>query len=100
MQPNLPPDHKAAMEVPRGGSMCANCEYLKDAKKGLCGNKNFIAWAGLNKPAGSDKIPLPIDRYCSDWYEPTDGALKQSNDKSDRLKSVEQYLKTLRKNKE
>lgn len=65
-----PPDHQAAMRVPKGGSSCEKCEYLKDAKKRICGNKHFIAWGGPDKPAGSNKIPFPIDEYCSDWFEP------------------------------
>jgi hypothetical protein len=88
------------MEVPQGGSMCANCEYLKDAKNRICGNTFFVAWEGPNKPAGSDKIPLPVDRYCSDWYEPADGALKTSASKSDKMNSLEQYLQNLRRKKE
>jgi hypothetical protein len=60
----LPADHKPGMRVPEGGSMCANCEYLKDEKKGLCENPHFVAWNG------SAKIPAPIHEYCSDWYEP------------------------------
>lgn len=57
------------MEVPEGGSMCANCKFLKDADKGLCGNKYFIAWNG------SPKIPGKIDEYCSDWYEAEDSQM-------------------------
>lgn len=52
------------MEVPKGGSMCANCEYLKDAKKKICGNEYFVKWNG------SEVIPGDINAYCSDWYEP------------------------------
>lgn len=63
----LPPDHQPGIRVPKGGSMCKNCKYLKDAAKGLCGNKYFIRWNG------SAKIPAPIDEYCSDWYEPENG---------------------------
>lgn len=68
--PLYPSDHEAGMRVPKGGSSCESCEYLKDAKKKICGNKFFIAWEGKDKPAGSDVIPAPIDSYCSDWYEP------------------------------
>jgi hypothetical protein len=60
----LPADHKPGMRVPEGGSMCANCEYLKDAEKGLCGNPHFVKWNG------SAQIPGDIHAYCSDWYEP------------------------------
>ena len=52
------------MKVPKGGSSCSSCAYLKDAEKRICGNKYFIAWHG------SAKIPAPVDQYCSDWYEP------------------------------
>lgn len=67
-----PADHLAGMRVPKGGSDCAKCEYLKDAKKRICRNEYFIAWEGPNKPAGSAKIPAPIDEYCSDFYEVAD----------------------------
>ena len=54
-----PPDHKPGMKVPKGGSMCKNCEYVSGDR---CTNKFFIQWNG------SDKIPGPVDEYCSDWY--------------------------------
>ena len=72
--PVLPPDHRAALEVPEGGSMCANCKfYIADGNTphGRCGEPRFAQWAG------TDKIPLPADRYCSDWYEPAPGALRR-----------------------
>jgi hypothetical protein len=60
-----PADHKPGMEVPKGGSSCASCEYLgKDQK--TCTNKYFIKWNG------SALIPAPIDEYCSDWFETAD----------------------------
>jgi len=71
-KPTYPFDHRAAMKVPIGGSMCANCEFLSDDQK-HCTQENFIAWAGENKPAGSDVIPAPIDEYCSDWFMPAKG---------------------------
>ena len=58
-----PSDHEPGMKVPKGGSSCKSCEYLKDAGKRICGNPYFIAW---NK---SEVIPEAIDEYCSDWYE-------------------------------
>jgi hypothetical protein len=67
--PHYPPDHLAAMPVPIGGSMCLNCRFL-GADKQSCKNKDFIAWEGPDKPAGSDRLPKPPDRYCSDWYMP------------------------------
>jgi hypothetical protein len=59
-----PVDHKPGMRVPKGGSSCKSCEYLKDAEKGLCRNIYFIKWNG------SEIIPGKIDEYCSDWYAP------------------------------
>lgn len=59
----FPADHVPGIKVPKGGSSCESCEYLKDAKKRLCGNQYFIGW---NK---SDVIPEPIDEYCSDWFD-------------------------------
>jgi len=63
-KPTYPADHKPGMRVPKGGSMCANCRYLKDAEKRICGNRDFVKWNG------SEVIPAPVNEYCSDWYEP------------------------------
>lgn len=76
MDPSVPQyeeDHEPAMRVPKGGSICSKCEYLRDDKK-TCRNKNFIAWESPkgDKPAGSDVIPAPIDEYCSDWFHAKD----------------------------
>lgn len=62
VKPTYPKDHEAAMRVPKGGSSCASCEYLEGTDK--CNNKYFIKWNGNNK------LPIPADEYCSDWYEP------------------------------
>jgi len=64
--PQYPSDHKPGMRVPKGGSNCANCEYLKDPEKKICGNPYFVKWNG------SEIIPGEIDAYCSDWWEPKD----------------------------
>jgi hypothetical protein len=64
----LPPYERYGEEIPKEGTKCANCEYLADDKK-HCTNKNFIKWNGPNKPAGSDKLPAPADRFCSIWWE-------------------------------
>jgi hypothetical protein len=64
VKPTYPPDHEPAMEVPRGGSSCASCIYLKDAKLRLCTNRHFIKWNG------GPTLPYPADRFCSDWFEP------------------------------
>lgn len=74
--PEFDENHLAGDEVPKGGSMCANCKYLEDAKRRICGEKGFIKWQGPNKPAGSPVIPLPIDRYCSDFYKAKPGLTK------------------------
>lgn len=59
-----PKGHQPGLKVPKGGSMCANCKFLKDPKKRICGEPNFIRWNG------SSLIPGNIDEYCSDWYKP------------------------------
>lgn len=59
----LPPDHKAGIRVPKGGSCCANCLYWQ-AEKEICTSKHYIAWAG------TDTIPYPADEYCTNWWEP------------------------------
>lgn len=59
-----PKDHKPGMRVPRGGSMCANCEYLDRKTMKDCTNEYFIRWNGSNI------IPGRVDEYCSDFYEP------------------------------
>lgn len=58
----LPKDHLPGMRVPKGGSSCAKCEYLKSDGES-CGNEHFIKWHG------SEKLPFAADEYCSDWFE-------------------------------
>jgi hypothetical protein len=67
-QVGLPPRERWGEQVPHGGTMCANCEYLKDRDNRICSEPNFIAWEGPNKPVGSDKIPGEISSYCSIWW--------------------------------
>lgn len=56
---------------------CDSCEYLKDREKMICGNADFIAWEGPNKPAGSPNIPAKDPReYCSIWWEQDEGKSK------------------------
>lgn len=57
----FPKDHQPGMRVPKGGSSCAKCKYLKPGNR--CGNEYFQQWHG------SDKIPAPAAEYCSDWFE-------------------------------
>lgn len=59
----LPPNHKAGLKVPKGGSSCANCIWLGNDKVS-CTNKYWVKWNG-----GDDKLPYPADEYCSDWWE-------------------------------
>jgi broad specificity phosphatase PhoE len=59
--PIYPSDHVAGMQVPKGGSNCLKCEYVDGQN---CTNDYFIAWNGSNL------IPLPVDSFCSDWFEP------------------------------
>lgn len=57
----LPPNHQLGMRVPKGGSMCARCEFLSSPT--TCGNKGFVEWNG------GAKLPDPADEYCCDLYE-------------------------------
>lgn len=72
----LPKDHVPGMRVPRGGSSCATCKYLDRSTMKTCTSEFFIkaGWEasehGPAKQAGSNIIPLRVDEYCSDWYEP------------------------------
>jgi hypothetical protein len=60
----LPDSHKAAIQVPKGGSCCQNCRFV-DAQNHACKNTYYIQWNG-----GDDKLPdLPLDEICSDWWE-------------------------------
>lgn len=61
----LPDDHKAAMQVTKGGSCCKNCKFV-DAEKHECKNPYYIKWNG-----DDPKLPdLPLDEICSDWWQP------------------------------
>ena len=58
-----PADHQAGMQVPKGGSCCANCRFLGDDQAN-CTNEYFIKWNG------SGTLPAAPEEYCSDWWEP------------------------------
>lgn len=61
----VPDEHEAGMDVPKGGSSCATCKYLRP--KLNCANEYFQNWNG------GPRIPTEsADSYCSDWYEPKD----------------------------
>lgn len=60
----LPSNHIAALQVPKGGSCCLNCEFV-DEEKHECKSPYYIKWNG-NDP----KLPdLPLDEICSDWWQ-------------------------------
>lgn len=58
----LPPDHKPAMKVAKGGSCCANCKFWDGED---CENKYYRQWNN-----GSGEIPEDPNSYCSDWWMP------------------------------
>jgi hypothetical protein len=60
--PTYEKNHKPVLEVPKGGSMCANCKYVSD-DQGHCKNKHYI------KFMGTSKLPYPADQMCSDWWD-------------------------------
>ena len=57
-----PPNHKPGVRVPKGGAMCANCEY-HNSKENICNNKYWRQWTETNK------IPYPGNEYCCNWWE-------------------------------
>ena len=62
-QMTFPPNHKAGMQITKGGSMCANCEYW--VKKGnKCNSEYWLKWND-----GNDQIPVAADEYCCNWWE-------------------------------
>jgi hypothetical protein len=75
----LPPDHQLGMKIPKGGSMCANCEYLQGDSE--CGNEGFQQWNG------SPQLPDPPDEYCCDLYEPGEDKPSGSQDMIKALQS-------------
>lgn len=59
--PHYSKDHAVGSIVPEGGSMCANCEYLRAG--GNCAKREFQQWNG------GSKIPGPVRAYCCDFWE-------------------------------
>lgn len=59
----LPRGHLPGMRVPYGGSSCGNCRF-GNVKTNTCSEPNFIRWNG------SRRIPVLMDEYCSDWWQP------------------------------
>jgi hypothetical protein len=62
MRLSYPADHKVGMVVPRGGSSCAKCEYVRNNRRD-CAQPDFVAW---NK---SPVLPAPANEYCCDFFE-------------------------------
>lgn len=60
-KPTYPADHKPALQVPKGGSSCANCKHYDGA--GHCKSPDYKRFYG------TDVIPMPPDEWCSDWWE-------------------------------
>jgi hypothetical protein len=63
----FPPDHQVGMRVPKGGSSCASCRFVQ-LQENECREPNFVEW---NK---GPKLPAPSDSYCSDFWQPAEGA--------------------------
>jgi hypothetical protein len=61
---SYPANHKAGMQVTKGGSMCANCLYW-EAKGNQCNSSYWIKWAQ------TESIPVAADEYCCNWWEPS-----------------------------
>lgn len=63
----LPKDHLFGMEVPKGGSSCANCKFVSEDKKN-CGNPYFQDWQKSLKTKDLSVLPAPADQYCCDVF--------------------------------
>ncbi len=61
-----PGNHKPGMKVPKGGSSCSSCKFVRENGT-RCANQNYQRWSGTGD------LPEPADEYCSDWWEPQDG---------------------------
>ena len=70
----LPSNHKAGLQVPKGGSCCANCKWWvhKDnSEEYHCINTYYQEWAGTHYL--NDEKGQPIEdpkKWCSNWFEP------------------------------
>ena len=58
--PDYPDDHAVGSIVPKGGSSCAKCKYVRGQD---CAEEHFQQWNG------GRKIPGPVDSYCCDFFE-------------------------------
>jgi len=65
--PKYPKDHPVGMVVPKGGSSCAKCKFVRNA--GLeCVQKDFAKWFG-GENASDVTLPAPANEYCCDFFE-------------------------------
>lgn len=65
--PYHPVDHSVGAQVPKGGSMCANCSFLTEDEEG-CTSDLFQKWhadQGVDDPS---RLPHPADEYCCDFW--------------------------------
>lgn len=69
--PYHPPGHLVGVIVPKGGSSCANCSWLRLDGQPRCANRYFQRWRreaeGSQRP---ELIPAPADEYCCDVWAP------------------------------
>lgn len=70
---SYPKGHRPGTKVPRGGSSCASCKWVRPRDDGSgmanCASQYFQEWAGTNE------IPVVPDSYCSDWWEPVEDTI-------------------------
>ncbi len=67
-EPTYPRGHRPGTKVPRGGSSCYNCRWVRPDGESpggsSCANRYYQDWSGTNH------IPEAATEYCSDWWEP------------------------------
>lgn len=56
-------DHVAGMQVPKGGSMCANCKFFYTSDGPKCDSVYWQKWAQTRE------IPVAADEYCCNWFD-------------------------------
>jgi hypothetical protein len=77
-QPKFGSSHVAAMRVPKGGSSCTSCKYLAD--NGVsCNERGYIEWhSEVTGKENDSSLGAAADEFCSDWYEPKPGAIRDT----------------------
>jgi len=70
--PYHPLGHQVGERVPKGGSSCANCSWLRERR---CANKYFQLWRREEEGAEDPGLlPAPPDEYCCDLWAEFGGA--------------------------